>query len=92
MKKIINCKLYDTDTSTLIFEKVKTYEKSETKENIPDVVTRVYQSKNKELYVYQEIDGKSDIFLDTKERIIDFIASLDIDKALELFPLEITEA
>ena len=81
MKRIVNGKLYDTDTAELVCRsKIALFE------------NRLYRTKKGRYFVYEKIGDIEDIKPLNEDKIFEWLSKHNPDKAMELFAERIEEA
>jgi len=81
MKRIVNGKLYDTDTAELVCQS-----------NISRFVSRLYRTKKGRYFVYEKIGDIEDIKPLNEDGTFEWLSKHNTDKAIELFSERIEEA
>jgi len=81
MKRIVNGKLYDTDTAELVCQS-----------NISRFVSRLYRTKKDRYFVYEKIGDIEDIKPLNEDGTLEWLSKHNPDKAIELFSERIEEA
>ena len=81
MKRIVNGKLYDTDTVELVCQS-----------SISRFENRLYRTRKGRYFVYEKIGNVEDITPLNEDETFEWLSKHDPDKAMELFAERIIEA